>query len=205
MTAQLVVLTDLGRFPAPASTLEPLCRRARPGSVAVILRDRDQALRRRLDVGRELRQLTGESEQAFFVSDRVDLALELHADGVHLSADGLLPSEASALFPGALIGRAHHGAEGLEPGELALCSHLLVSPVFAERKGRRALGQAGLSDRCARLRALAPRVRLLALGGVDRANARAAIGAGADGAAAISAAHEPAEQLGLLAALDIQR
>lgn len=205
MTLRLVALTDLSRFPLPARALAPLCQRARPGSVAVVLRDRGAPVRLRLEVGRELRELTGETGQALLVSDRVDLALELHADGVHLPADGLLPSEAATLLPGGAVGRAHHGAEDLSQGELARCSYLLVSPAFAARKGRPALGASDLAARLAKLRALAPGVRLLALGGVDAGSAPAALFAGADGVAAISAAHDSVEQLALLDALGLGR
>jgi thiamine-phosphate pyrophosphorylase len=205
VTLRLVALTDLSRFPNPARALAPLCKRALPGSVAVVLRDRDAPVRLRLEVGRDLREVTGEAGQALLVSDRVDLALELHADGVHLPADGLLPGEAAALLLGGTVGRSHHGAEDLSEDERAHCSYLLVSPAFAERKGRPALGQAALAARLAKLRALSPGVRLMALGGVDAGRASLALRAGADGVAAISAAHDSVEQLALLDALGLAR
>lgn len=152
-----------------------------------------------------MRELTGETGQALLVSDRVDLALELHADGVHLPSDGLLPSEAAALLPGGAIGRSHHGALDLPDGELERCAYVLVSPAFAERKGRPALGVAALAQRLVRLRAHAPAVALLALGGVSAQSAVLALRAGADGVAAISAAHDPSEQPTLLEALGIAR
>jgi thiamine-phosphate diphosphorylase len=202
---RLVALTDLERFADPLPALGRLCRLARPGSVVIVLRDRGASYRRRLELGRALRQVTAEAGQQLFVADRVDLALELAADGVHLPRDGLLPSQVERLFSTAALSRAHHDAEELPPAELQRCDLLLVSPAFAERKGRPALGPAGLRGRLQLLRLRAPRTRLLALGGVDATTLEQALTAGADGIAAIGAAHAPDQQPALVRGLGIER
>jgi len=202
---RLVALTDTERFPQPTLALEPLCQAAVPGSVAIVLRDRQAPLSKRLELGRALRAMTATSGQVLLVSDRVDLALELEADGVHLPAGGLLPSQALALFPDALLSRAHHDADELPSAELERCTLLLVSPALAERKGRPPLGPDGLGRRLAELRQKAPEARLLALGGVDARTVSTVLGSGADGVAAVGAAHDAAEQAGLVRALGIAR
>jgi len=204
VSVRLVALTDLERFPDPTAALSRLCALAQPGSVAIVLRDKDAGYQTRLALGQNLRRITREAGQQLLVADRVDLALELEADGVHLPADGLLPSEASRLFPGALLSRAHHDALELSESELARLDILLISPAFAERKGRPALGARGLEARSRLLRGAA-RARLLALGGVDAGNVAQALAAGADGVAAIGAAQEPVQQDALVAALGIAR
>ena len=205
MSVRLVALTDLERFPDPTAALSRLCALAQPGSVAIVLRDKDAGYQTRLALGQNLRRITREAGQQLLVADRVDLALELEADGVHLPADGLLPSQASRLFPGALLSRAHHDALELSESELARLDILLISPAFAERKGRPALGARGLEARSRLLRGRAARARLLALGGVDAGNVAQALAAGADGVAAIGAAQEPVQQDALVAALGIAR
>jgi thiamine-phosphate pyrophosphorylase len=158
-----------------------------------------------MELGRSLREATSRTKQLLLVSDRTDLALELGADGVHLPARGLLPSHIEHLRPGGIISRAHHDAEDLPMGELGRCAFLLVSPAFEPRKGRPALLTAGLRARFAVLRALAPRTRLLALGGVDAQTSHDALAAGADGVAAIWSAHDAGEQAALVQLLGIGR
>lgn len=205
MSPRFVALTDLGRFASPVPVLGRLCALAAAGTVAVVLRDREAALSLRLEIGRALRDMTADTGQFLLVSDRVDLALELGADGVHLPTGGLLPSESESLYPGAFVSRAHHGVEQLPPEELQRCAFLLVSPAFAERKGRPALGRVGLATRLTELRRKAPSTRLLALGGIDGQSLGSAISAGADGVAAIGAAHDAAEHTALLSALGTLR
>ncbi len=205
MTLRLVALTDLERFPNPVPALARLCALACPGSVGIVLRDRSVAFRTRAELGRQLCGITAETGQLLLVSDRVDLALELGADGVHLPKAGLLPSQVERLRPGGLISGAHHDVEQLPAEELARYHFLLVSPAFEARKGRPALLGLGLSARLSVLRALAPRTQLLALGGVDASTVGQALAAGADGVAAIGAAHAADEQQVLVGTLGIGR
>jgi len=202
---RLVALTDLERFADPLPALRRLCQGARAGSVGIVLRDKDAAFRTRLELGRALRQITAETGQRLLVADRVDLALELGADGVHLPSAGLLPSQVERLLPDAALSRAHHDVEDLPAAELERFRILLVSPAFEARKGRPALGPDGLARRLRFLRQRAPRTTLLALGGVDAQRAQQALDAGADGVAAIGAAHAVDEQQALLQALGIER
>jgi thiamine-phosphate pyrophosphorylase len=205
VSVRLVALTDLERFPDPVAALGRLCGLARPGGVAIVLRDKDAGYQTRLALGQNLRRITREAGQQLLVADRVDLGLELEADGVHLPTDGLLPSEVARLFPGALLSRAHHDALELPESELARLDILLISPAFAVRKGRPALGARGVEARSRALRGRAAGARLLALGGVEAGNVAQALAAGADGVAAIGAAHQAVQQDGLVAALGIAR
>ena len=78
--------------------LEQLLGGARPGSVAVLLRDRQLPIRERRQLGEALRRLTERFGQALLVSDRIDLACLLGADGVHLSEASVAVEDARLLL-----------------------------------------------------------------------------------------------------------
>lgn len=178
---------------------------ARPGSVAVQLRDRQLSARRRIDLGRALSAECRRFEQYLVVNERVDLALLLGADGAHLPEAGLTPMEARALAPRLWLSAACHEL----PADAALLDvdALLVSPVIEPRKGRPALGFGGFAALHAELSSacLTPAPAFYALGGVDAASAGGCLAHGAAGAAVIGAALDGRAIEPLLTALDIAR
>lgn len=199
---RLIAITDFERFGEAASLAawQTLAALARPGTVAVDLRDRERPSRRLLALGEALAATARACGQALIVNDRLDLALLLGADGLHLGAHSVDSARARALVQRPLL-RACHALSALPAVDAEL---VLLSPVVAPRKGNPALGVAALGQARAALGRGAPR-RLFALGGVDEATAHACIAAGADGVAAIGAAFTPGRARPLLAALGILR
>ena len=207
--ARLIVMSDTERGPIDGwlAHLQPLLAAARPGSVQVLLRDRQLPIRERRELGERLRRATRAHGQALAVSDRLDLAWLLEADGVHLGEDSVGASDARA------FGRAHgqswristacHSPEALAD---LTADAALLSPVVAPRKGNPALGLDGLRRaHLARQRrgAALGSCALYALGGVTRHNAAELLAAGADGVALIGELFVPGAGLELLAALGI--
>jgi thiamine-phosphate pyrophosphorylase len=207
----LVVITDTQRASVEAllSQLERLARAAVPGSLQVQLRDLQLPIRERQRLGERLRQLTFRHEQLFSVNDRLDLAVLLAADGVHLSHSSVTPEDARAF--GLLHGHSWHVSAACHaPGDFATSTAdgLLLSPVIERRKGRPPLGLDGLAQAkraCRERDSALRRCWLYALGGVTRHNARELLDAGADGVALIGEVFEPAAPDSLLRALGIQR
>jgi thiamine-phosphate pyrophosphorylase len=177
--------------------------------VLVQLRDRELTYAERRSLGENLRGLTRRHGQSLAVNDRLDLAALLGADAVHLAESSVTPEDARA-FAAQLgmrwfVSAACHAPEQLASGT---ADALLLAPVAEPRKGRPALGVAGLEAalraRAARNPALG-RCRLHALGGVTHHNAAALCAAGADGVAVIGELFDAAALDPLLAALDIAR
>lgn len=207
---RLIAITDLNLCAEDAllARLARLANAARPGSVALLLRDHNVSAKLRLALGVRLRGIAETSGQALWVADRLDLALLLRADAVHLGEGSVTAGAARRLLGGEMrITRAWH-ATSLEAAgavdELADVDGLLVSPVLAPRKGRPALGLATLGALGEQLRARNRAFQTYALGGVSAENAADCLEAGAAGVAAIGAAlvEKPA---GLLSALQILR
>jgi thiamine-phosphate pyrophosphorylase len=211
LAPRLIVISDgeRGQTRFWLGQLEQLLSGARPGSVAVLLRDRQLPIRERLQLGRCLRQLTHRFHHALLVNDRLDLACLLEAEGVHLSEASVSVADARELAGlskrSFWISTACHEPEALEQ---STADAVLLSPIVEPRKQRPALGLVGLE------RALAARARrgsgaapcaLYALGGIRRQDGARVLAAGADGVALIGELFMPGAVPGLLDALRIQR
>lgn len=103
---KLVVLTD-ARLAAPRGVVDVVARALAGGALAIQLRNKGDSPRELLAVGRELRALTREAGALLFANDRLDVALALEADGVHLGPNDLPVAVVRAHSPaGFLIGRS---------------------------------------------------------------------------------------------------
>lgn len=103
---RLMVITDAG-LAAPRSVVDVVERALAGGARAVQLRNKGESARDLLDVGRTLRELTRLAGSLLFVNDRVDLALALDADGVHVGPDDLPVSAVRRVTsPDFLVGRS---------------------------------------------------------------------------------------------------
>ena len=127
----------------------------------------------------ELHQLCRRHGAAFFVNGRPWLARELVADGLHLPTGHPAPGH----WHGALSVSAHDAGELARGGRVG-ATFALLSPLFPTRSHpyAPALGAARFGE----LTAASP-VPVLALGGMNPANALQARRAGAHGVAAIDA------------------
>jgi len=80
---RLYLVTDRGlaRGRAIAGVVEAAVR---GGATAVQLREKNCETREFVELGRELKKLLGALEVPLIVNDRVDVAIEIGADGVHI-------------------------------------------------------------------------------------------------------------------------
>ena len=125
------------------------------------------------------------------VNDRVDIAFAAGAEGVHVGQDDLPPAAARAILgKDALIGLSVGKPEECETVDPALVDHVGMGP-FASTATKADAGTALGPERFAALRKRLA-LPVVAIGGIGPANAEAAIFAGADGIAVVSAiAHAP--------------
>jgi thiamine-phosphate pyrophosphorylase len=147
------------------------------------------------------REFYGEAEEALrvarargaklIVNDRADIALALGADGVHLGQDDMPPEAARALLgEGALIGFSTHSVEQAIAAARLPVDYVAVGPVFATTSKENPDPVVGLEG-LRRVRESVGRVPVVAIGGVTRENAPAALASGADSVAVISALLAP--------------
>ena len=121
----------------------------------------------------------------FIVNDRVDLALALDADGVHLGQDDLPPRAAKALLrPGMILGLSTHSVEQARAARDAGADYVAVGSMFptASKADFRLVGPELIRTLRGEIR-----VPLVGIGGITVENVAEVIRAGADGVAVISA------------------
>ncbi len=122
----------------------------------------------------------------FLVNDRLDIALAVQADGVHLGqADLPLPAARKLLGQGKTIGLTVHSLAEARQAEAAGADYLGVSPIFTTQTKVDAGPPAGIQLIQQIKRVV--KIPLIAIGGINLANAPEVIQAGADGLCAISA------------------
>ncbi|HEV7859881.1 MAG TPA: thiamine phosphate synthase [Pyrinomonadaceae bacterium] len=119
------------------------------------------------------------------INDRVDIALALCADGVHLGQDDLSPLAARRLLGGrAIIGFSTHNLEQARAAAGLPVDYLAIGPIFATNSKENPDPPVGL-DELARVREAVGPLLLVAIGGINQENARACLAAGADSVAVL--------------------
>jgi len=121
------------------------------------------------------------------VNDRVDIALALRADGVHLGQDDLPPEAARrVLGERAIIGFSTHNADQARQAAKLPVNYLAIGPIFTTSTKADTAPEVGL-DGLRAVRQLVGTLPLVAIGGITEFNAREVIEAGADSVALVSA------------------
>ncbi len=131
-----------------------------------------------------LRTLTARTGAWLVINDRVDVALAVGADAVHLGAEDLPVAAARRVAAGRLIiGRSTHRLEEARAAVAAGADYVAFGPLFATTTKVVAAAPQGL-DRLREIRAHVD-VPIVAIGGITEATAPAVRAAGADAVAMI--------------------
>jgi thiamine-phosphate pyrophosphorylase len=121
------------------------------------------------------------------INDRVDIALALGADGVHLGQDDLPPEAARKLLgDDAVIGYSTHNVSQASAAANLPVNYIAIGPIFETGSKTNPDPVVGL-DGVRAVRYAIGDIPLVAIGGITAENAEAVIDAGADSVAMISA------------------
>ena len=140
---------------------------------------------------RALRQLCASHGALFLVNDRVDLALAVEADGVHLGQGDLPPAQARRLLgPDRLIGRSTQRIEQLRQAVADGCDYVGVGPINATptKPGREPVGLAYV-----RAAAAESPIPFFAIGGLDLTRLPPVLAAGGSRVAVVRAITEASD------------
>ncbi len=179
------LITDRRLAPDLGAAVAAALGRVPPGAVAVHLREKDLGGRDLWALARPLRAVCDAAGQLLLVNDRLDVALAVGADGVHLPSAGVPAAEARRLLgPERLVGVSCHGEADVRRAAGGGADFATFGPVFATPSKAGYGPPVGLE---ALARAARLGLPLVALGGIDAAGAAMARARGARGAAAIRA------------------
>jgi thiamine-phosphate pyrophosphorylase len=183
-----------------AKLLAKIAEAAKSGVDFIQLRERDLQARELESLAEKallaIRQAGATSlAPKLLINSRLDVALAVGADGVHLRADDISASEARAVAAKAhrtqpaaksYVSVACHTQAEVRLAEAHGADLVLFAPVFEKVGGQQEPhGIKGLRAVCKDRRAARPPVQVLALGGVNLENAAACFKAGAAGIAGI--------------------
>jgi thiamine-phosphate pyrophosphorylase len=158
----------------------------RGGAACVQIREKNLSTRAFIEEALRIKEILAPFRVPLIVNDRVDVALAVRAEGVHVGQDDMPYETARRLMgPGALIGLSVETWEDVERAEALDVDYLGVSPVFETPTKTDTKGSWGIEG-IERIRAFS-RHPLVAIGGMNPSNAGAAVKAGADAVAVVSA------------------
>ncbi len=122
----------------------------------------------------------------FLINDRLDIALAVNADGVHIGRDDMpYPLARKLLGKNKIIGLTVHSLKEARLAQKLGADYLGVSPVFATSTKK----DAGRPKGVELIKKIKKEVKIpiIAIGGINLRNSPSVIRAGADGLCAISA------------------
>jgi thiamine-phosphate pyrophosphorylase len=183
----LAVYLVLGMQEADGRRTEAIARAALAGGVTMVQwREKESPLRDSIETARRIRALCREAHVPFVVNDRIDIALLLDADGVHVGQDDMPCSLVRRLLGSEKIVGVSAGS--MQEADWAVSEgpdYLGVGPIYAT-KTKADAGEA-VGPRLINDIKSAYGVPIVGIGGIHADNVLPVLYAGADGVAVVSA------------------
>jgi thiamine-phosphate pyrophosphorylase len=182
---RLCLVTDRG-LAAGRSVVEIALAAARGGATMVQLREKEATTRAFVEQARALKAALAPLGVPLAINDRLDVALAVDADGLHVGQDDMPVEEARRLMgPGKFIGLSITAVDQVLRPDAEAADYLGVGPIYAQRTKEDAAAPLGVEG-LRRARSLT-RKPIVAIGGLTPDNSAPALAAGADGLAVVSA------------------
>lgn len=181
----LYLVTDrdlsLGR-----SNLEIVASAIKGGVSCVQIREKKCPIRKYISEAKELKRLLTPHNIPLVINDRVDVAMAVQADGIHLGQTDMDITDARRIVGNeVIIGISAESLDDAIRAEKQGADYIGISPVFAtptKKDTAPPLGLKGVAEIRSRVA-----IPVVGIGGINSSNARDVIEAGADGIAVVSA------------------
>ena len=199
---KLYLITDRKLVTRHSSLVTAVEEALKGGAKALQVREKDLGTRELLDMAYRMRELADKYSAKLFINDRVDIALSVEADGVHLGQNSIPPHavrkavNASRITHHAsrfLIGVSAHSIEEAKQAEEGGADFITLGPVY-KTPSKLKYGQPLGVDIIRKAKAEIS-IPVFAIGGIKENKIKEVMDAGADGIALIS---------GILGAKDIK-
>lgn len=165
------------------------------GATLIQLREKHRSPREFFADAETALKTARENDVKIIINDRIDIALALGADGVHLGQEDISPVKAREILgTDAIIGFSTHNAGQIESALQMPIDYLAIGPVFATKTKENpdpVVGLAGVRE--ARLKA--GYLPVIAIGGIDTTNFSDVLAAGASSVAMISSILVPSTNI----------
>jgi len=167
------------------TVIEDVKAAVKAGVKIIQYREKEKPTRLMIEEATKIKELC-KNKAFFLINDRVDVALAVNADGVHLGTDDIHYGTARVLLGhDKIVGLTVHNIEEAIAAESLGADYVGASPIFDTKTKLDAGKAAGLKlikDIKAKIN-----IPVVAIGGINLDNVASVIDAGADAAVAISA------------------
>ena len=163
--------------------LEATEQAVKGGVRAIQLREKDLKTRDLLRVAYEMRSLTLKFDARLFINDRVDIAIAIEADGVHLGQKSIPPYAVRRIASRLIIGVSCHSMEEAMRAQSQGADFITLGPVYPtlSKPGMKPLGTDTLETVARKLS-----IPVFGIGGITNENIKEIIDRGAFGGALIN-------------------
>lgn len=182
---KLYLVTSSDKFENEDAFLDAIASALQGGVDILQLREKTMNANKILAIGEKIKQLCLEYNTTFIVNDRIDIALLLEADGVHLGQDDLdVNSAREILGPNCIVGVSTHAPEQAMKAVKDGADYIGIGPVFATptKQGRIPVGLDYVKWASENIK-----IPAFAIGGIDAENVDEVIQAGAKRIAVVRA------------------
>lgn len=193
-SCKLYLVTDRKKFSDLQKFYDAIAKALQGGVDIVQLREKDTPVREFIEIARFVKELCTHYNKIFIINDRVDVAMAVNADGVHLGQEDMdLLTARKILGHEAIIGNSTHKPEDALSAMKNGADYIGVGPVFSTptKPGRQAVGYEYVKWASQNVN-----IPFFAIGGINPENIEEVIEAGATRIAAVRAiinADDPAE------------
>lgn len=177
------------------STAEIVAAAVAGGVSCIQLREKSCGTRDFLNEALALQPLLKSRNLPLIINDRLDIALAIEADGVHLGQSDMPIGRARKIAGDSLIiGISAESVDDARRAEQQGADYIGISPVFSTPTKTDTVPPLGLEG-VRQIRALVD-IPLVGIGGINSDNAESVLAAGADGIAVVSAIVSAADPAG---------
>lgn len=193
---KLYLVTNSDKFNSDDEFLNAIASALEGGVDVLQLREKNMPAKKIVEIGAKIKQLCAQYDTTFIINDRIDIALILEADGVHLGQDDLnVQSAREILGSDAIIGVSTHAPEQALKAVEDGADYIGVGPIFETptKAGRKAVGL-----KYAKWAAENINIPAFAIGGIDLNNVQEVLSTGIKKIAVVRAiinANSPKEQV----------
>lgn len=179
------MITDRKLVPCPLSLVPAVTQALKGGVKAIQLREKDLETGELLKLAYKMRAFTSRYDAKLFINDRLDIALAVGADGIHLTQNSI-PADAvrKVVKNRLLLGVSTHSLKEAREAEKGGADFLTLGPICrtsSKLKYGKPLGLEILKDVCRRVK-----IPVFAIGGIKSNKILEMKKAGAFGVAMIS-------------------
>jgi thiamine-phosphate pyrophosphorylase len=177
------------------SHVEQVVRLINGGAKFIQLREKYASPREFFDDARIAVEIARKHSVKIIINDRVDIALALKADGVHLGQDDLPPAKAREILgENAIIGFSTHNIEQAVKAVKLPIDYLAIGPVFTTTTKENPDESVGIEG-VKRVRDAIGDFPLVAIGGITMENCRGVFTSGANSIAVIKSVLFPPDKI----------